>query len=143
MEMALLGSPHVERELLPKPVEALRGVRMSSVAAAGQRSYAVADTGDVWAWGRGAEGVDWAPLGHGEQVDCPVPRPTESLHGIKVDAVAAGYYHTLALSDDGGVYAWGIKDAAASGAIGLGPSVSDAGVPTPQRIPELRAAGWL
>jgi hypothetical protein len=44
-----LGSPHVESELLPKPVEALRGVRVSSIAAARAHSYAVADTGELWA----------------------------------------------------------------------------------------------
>jgi alpha-tubulin suppressor-like RCC1 family protein len=49
---ALLGNPHVKRESRPKPVEALRGLRMDSVAAAYNRSYAVADTGEVWAWGR-------------------------------------------------------------------------------------------
>jgi alpha-tubulin suppressor-like RCC1 family protein len=35
---AVLGNPHVERELLPKPVEALRGVRVGSIAAALNRS---------------------------------------------------------------------------------------------------------
>jgi alpha-tubulin suppressor-like RCC1 family protein len=45
----LLGNPNVERDVLPKPVEALRGVRVGSVAAASNRSYAVADTGEVWA----------------------------------------------------------------------------------------------
>jgi hypothetical protein len=44
-----LGNPHVEGELLPKPVEALRGVRVGSVGAAGVRSYALADTGELWA----------------------------------------------------------------------------------------------
>jgi hypothetical protein len=33
-ERAFLGNPHVARELLPKPVEALRGVRVGSIAAA-------------------------------------------------------------------------------------------------------------
>jgi alpha-tubulin suppressor-like RCC1 family protein len=46
---ATLGNLHVERELLPKPVEALRGVRVGSIAACAWRSYAVADTGEVWA----------------------------------------------------------------------------------------------
>jgi hypothetical protein len=41
----LLGNPVVEMELLPKPVEVLRGVRVASVAAADYRNYAVADTG--------------------------------------------------------------------------------------------------
>jgi alpha-tubulin suppressor-like RCC1 family protein len=44
---SLLGNPNAERELLPKPVEALRGVRVGSIAAAAFRSYAVADTGEV------------------------------------------------------------------------------------------------
>jgi alpha-tubulin suppressor-like RCC1 family protein len=136
---ALLGDPHVGRQLLPKPVEALRGVRVGSIAAAGLRCYAVADTGEVWAWGCEREDA-LSPLGHGEQMLCPLPKLIESLRGVKVDAVAAGYCQTLAMADDGSVYAWGDKEAAARGALGLGPSVSDAGVfvPTPQRVPELR-----
>jgi alpha-tubulin suppressor-like RCC1 family protein len=43
----LLGDPHVERELLPRRIEALRSVRVSSVAADGFHSYAVAGTGEV------------------------------------------------------------------------------------------------
>jgi alpha-tubulin suppressor-like RCC1 family protein len=100
-----LGQPPGENKLLPKPIEALRGVRVSSVAAAGVRSYAVADTGELWAWA--VEGEYKVPLGHGEQADCPLPKPVESLWGVKVDAVAAGYRHTLALAADGRVYAWG------------------------------------
>jgi alpha-tubulin suppressor-like RCC1 family protein len=42
---AVLGNRIVEGELLPKPVEALRGARVGSVAASGARSYAVANTG--------------------------------------------------------------------------------------------------
>jgi alpha-tubulin suppressor-like RCC1 family protein len=135
---ALLGNPHVARELWPKPVEALWGVRMGSVAAYGHRSYAVTDTGELLAWGDDREGA--CLLGHGEPGLCPLARPIESLGGIKVDAVAAGKNHTLALADDESVYAWGCGQAATSGALGLGPSVSDARelVPTPQRIPALR-----
>jgi E3 ubiquitin-protein ligase HERC2 len=135
-----LGNPNVERELLPKPVEALRGVRVGSIAAAFNRSYAVADTGEVWAWGIGREYRP--PLGHGEEKDCPLPKPIASLRGVKVDAVAANTYHTLALADDGSVDVWGRGAAARAGALDLGPSVTDA-VPTPQHIPGLRAARGL
>jgi alpha-tubulin suppressor-like RCC1 family protein len=142
-EGAVLGNPRVERQPLPQPVEALRGVRVGSVAVAGHRSYAVADTGALWAWG--CESVGGVPLGHGERKDCPLPKPMESLRGIKVDAVAAGDNHTLALGDDGRVYAWGSKDAAESGALGLGPSVCDARshVHTPHLIPMLCVACGL
>jgi hypothetical protein len=91
-------------ELLPTPVEALRGVRVGSIAAGGHRSYAVA-TGEVWAWGWDDD--YYTPLGHDEEMDCPVPKPIEALRGVKVDAVAATDSHTLALADDG-VYTRGV-----------------------------------
>jgi hypothetical protein len=140
---ALLVDPHVERQLLPKRVEALLGVRVGSVVVVDLRSYAAADTGELWAWGVEREG--FAPLGHGEQMDCPMPKPIESLRGIKVVAVAASQLHALVLADDGSVHAWGHNEAGEKGSLGLGVSIDDAAecVPTPQRVPELRVACGL
>jgi alpha-tubulin suppressor-like RCC1 family protein len=142
-ERALLGNPDVEVELLPKPVEALRGVHAGSVAAAGLRSYAVADTGEVWAWG--VDGANNSPLGHDERMQCRLPKPIKALRGVKVDAVVAEPCNTLALADDRRVYAWGNADAVLSGALGLGRSVSQTRMPvhTPQCIPALRVACGL
>jgi hypothetical protein len=141
-DRALLGDPNVERELLPKPVEALRGVRVGGVAAANNRGYALAGTGEVWAWGR--VGDKFAPLGHGEKIDCPLPKPIESLRGIKMDAVAAGYRHTLAVADNGSLYVWGDSAGAGSVALCLGTSAfEDVCVPTPQRVPDVRLACGL
>jgi alpha-tubulin suppressor-like RCC1 family protein len=133
-----LGNPRVERELLPKPVEALRGVRVGSMTAALWRSYAVADTGEVWAWVLGGGPL----LGHGMQASCPLPKLVQPLRGIKVDAVAAGKNHTLAVADDGSMYAWGDSQAARLGTLGLGSEVSDAGkaVRKPQRVPAVHGA---
>jgi alpha-tubulin suppressor-like RCC1 family protein len=113
-------------------------VRVSRIAAAPYRSYALTDTGELWAWGFDSKSV--TPLGHGEEKRCRLPKPIESLRGVKVDAVAASDKHTLALADDGSVRAWGKYVAAARGALGLGPAVRDAGVhvSTPQRIFGLR-----
>jgi alpha-tubulin suppressor-like RCC1 family protein len=93
----------------------------------------------LWAWGANHASC-YPPLGHGEQTDCPLPKPIDSLRGVKVDAAVTGHNHTLALADDGSVYAWGRKSTVQTGVLGLCPSVSDAGheVPTPQRIPALR-----
>jgi alpha-tubulin suppressor-like RCC1 family protein len=137
-QRALLGDPHVERELLPKTVEALRGVRVGSIAAGIRGSYAVADTGEVWAWGRSWRGP--SGLGHGDGRNCPLPKPIKSLRGIKVDAMAAGEGHALALAGDRRVHVWGTNNAAATGALGLGPAVTEAcrAVRTPQRVPLLR-----
>jgi alpha-tubulin suppressor-like RCC1 family protein len=142
-EWPLLGTPNVYIEPRPKPMEALRGVRVSSIAAAANCSYALADTGELWAWGSERDGNP--PIGHNEQMDCHVPKPIELLRGIKVDAVAAAGLHTLARTDDGSVYTWGSKWAEKAGALGPGPSVSDEGedVHTPQRIPGLRVACGL
>jgi alpha-tubulin suppressor-like RCC1 family protein len=140
---ALLSNPHVERELLPTPVEALRGVRVGAVVAAGLCSCAVADTGEVWAWG--VENVYIFPLGHSEQANCLLPKPIAALRGMQVDAVAASDKHVLALAVDRSVYAWGNKEAAAKGALGLGAAVRVAGeaVPTPQRVHARRVSCGL
>jgi alpha-tubulin suppressor-like RCC1 family protein len=78
-------------------------------------------------------------------MDCSLPKPIESLRGVKVDTVAVGDDHALALADDGSVYVWGNKEAARLGALGLGDAVTDAEVEvlTPRRMPGLRVACGL
>jgi alpha-tubulin suppressor-like RCC1 family protein len=116
---ATLGDPQVEVQLLPKLVAALRGVRIGIIAAAHDRSYAVADTGELWAWGYERE--DLTPLGHGEDITWVLPKVVASLQGVKMDAVTtATGHHILALAEDGCVYAWGAPWAADAGALGLG-----------------------
>jgi E3 ubiquitin-protein ligase HERC2 len=132
-----VGDPDAESWLLPKPIEALRGVRVCSVAAAGFRSYAVADTGELWTWGIG-DGC-FTPLGHDEQDHCLLPKPIESLRGVKVVAVSASESHALALAGDGDVYAWGGAGLAGAGVLGQGLD-SVGPVRTPQRVPALRVA---
>jgi E3 ubiquitin-protein ligase HERC2 len=140
---AVLGNRNVDVQLLPRPIEALQGVRVGSIAAADYSSYAVTDTGELWVWGVHSTLDSSAPLGHGMRAHCRVPRPIESFgrKGIKVDAVFAGECHVLALADHGVVYAWGGLDAARAGALGLGTSLSfEAPVSTPQRVPDARVA---
>jgi alpha-tubulin suppressor-like RCC1 family protein len=137
-QRVLSGNPHAINELLPKPVEALRGVRVGGIAASVRNSYAVTDTGELWAWG--VDGARCNPLGHGTQRRCPLPKPIISLRvqGVKIDAVVAVEDRTQALADDGSVFEWG--DAASSGAPSLGRSVMrrQKNVSQPRCVPDLR-----
>jgi hypothetical protein len=72
MKRALLGNPHVERELLPKPIEGLRGVRVVSAAISSNCNYAVADTATC---GRG-EAEARRALRSALARRCPVLRPS-------------------------------------------------------------------
>jgi alpha-tubulin suppressor-like RCC1 family protein len=137
-----LGHPEVESDYLPKPIEALRGVRVGSIAAGRNHSYAVADTGELWAWGCAGA---LPPLGDREQEDCSLLEPVKWLKGIKTDAIADGYDHTLALADDGSVYTWGGENARKSGALGLGPAVTEPYRKAiyPLRVPGLHVACGL
>jgi alpha-tubulin suppressor-like RCC1 family protein len=103
------------------------------------RSYAVADTGELWAWGVSTNPY---PLGHGEDEDCPLPKPIESLRGIKVDAVAGCRAHTLAVADNGCAYSWSNRGFAWSGALGFVPvdEVAENKLLSRQHIPGLRVA---
>jgi alpha-tubulin suppressor-like RCC1 family protein len=89
------------------PVQAaparVHGLTQAKGVAAGlMHSLAVRKNGTVWAWGNNSRGQ----LGDGtvgEHRDTPAPVP--GLTGVV--AVAAGDYHSLALKQDGTVWAWG------------------------------------
>jgi ELWxxDGT repeat protein len=96
----------------PVPVEvdasgALNGKIITQIAAGYGHAHALASDGTVFSWGENSFGQ----LGIGSVVT-PVPVPTVvvgtgALVGTSVNAIAAGHYHSLALGDDGHVYAWG------------------------------------
>ncbi|BAI60559.1 conserved hypothetical protein [Methanocella paludicola SANAE] len=85
----------------PDIVRGLSGVK--SVAVGASHSVALADNGTVWTWGSNSDGQ----LGVGKTggSDMTVPVRVSGINGIT--AVDAGLYHTLALKDDGSVWAWG------------------------------------
>jgi regulator of chromosome condensation len=65
------------------------------------------DYGDVVVFGNGECGQ----LGCGEAVDeSRVPRILVGLRGAKIDMIACGGLHSLALMEDGTVYSWGCND---------------------------------
>jgi len=129
-----LGQPDAGRALRPRPVQGLENVVDVS---ASWHTLAVTRDGQVYAWGRNDAGqLGNGRFGIGEKTDKPAR--VEGLTGII--AVAAGWDHSLALSKDGKVYAWGSQSHGQ-----LGDGVRQTGVPVakPQAVPGLEGVTMI
>ena len=108
-------------EELPRLVAALLDLQPKVVACGGAHTAIVADDGSVLTFGLNDRGQ----LGHsadapegGTPQEAPLPEPAA--------AVAAGYYHTLALTESGAVWAWGDN---ARGQLGAGQDLQRSPLP--------------
>ncbi|MGB4549962.1 MAG: carboxypeptidase regulatory-like domain-containing protein [Syntrophales bacterium] len=100
----------------PVPVPVVNLSRVVAVAGGVYHSLALLDDGAVRAWGQGTSGQ----LGYGSFADSLLPVPVDTTRwaaGRRVTAIAAGGFHSLALLDDGTVWAWGVGT---SGQLGNG-----------------------
>ncbi|KAK9079453.1 hypothetical protein SSX86_001124 [Deinandra increscens subsp. villosa] len=82
--------------------------KVTSIAAGEAHTLALTGDGSVYSWGRGTFGR----LGTGSQLDRLFPakiefNSTDRTGKVRIVGVAAGCYHSLALSDDGSVWSWG------------------------------------
>jgi alpha-tubulin suppressor-like RCC1 family protein len=103
--------PHCEAQ----PTRLALPARCVGVAAGARHSlFALEGRAGVASCGWGAYGQ----LGTGDVTDGAAPALLRALAGVAVTSVAAGLFHSLALSAGGDVYAWGRNDA---GQLGLGP----------------------
>jgi alpha-tubulin suppressor-like RCC1 family protein len=121
------GQPFV-----PTPVEVPVPDAVAGVSAGEAHTLCVTSSGEVWAWGSNDAGqLGVAAVGVGGSVGEP-RLVGGALRGARVVAVAAGNHHSLAMTDDGRLYAWGDNK---HGALGLGPSPALA--PSPTLVPAL------
>ena len=97
------GHGDTENQFVPRRVEALAAKRVVQVAAGTYHRVAVMSTGELWSWGYGSFGQ----LGHGDQQNQLVPRRVEALAAERVVQVAAGPYHTVAVTSTGALWTWG------------------------------------
>ena len=84
------------------PVQAAGVTGATGVSAGYSHSLAVLSNGTVWSWGFNQDGE----LGNGT-TNSPKPTPLAISGLTGITAVAAGQYHSLALKNDGTVWAWG------------------------------------
>lgn len=85
----------------PVTVSSLTNVK--AIAAGGYHSLALKNDGTVWAWGFGLDGE----LGNGLHTTSSTPVKVSFPAGTVITAIAAGLYHSLAIKNDGTVWAWG------------------------------------
>ena len=67
------------------------------LAAGNGISFVVTRLGNILSWGNGRFGA----LGHGDEESSQQPREIHQLRKITIAAVACGYYHAIATSQDG------------------------------------------
>lgn len=137
----------------PSPVAvkmdgALAGQSILTIAAGSNHSVALSRLGIVFTWGNN----DCGQLARGDTVSVDQPVYIEDfgtpLAGKSIVAVAAGDQHTLALSADGRVFAWGMN---ANGQLGNGAGgpgaystvpVEASGVLSGKHIVAIAAGAW-
>ncbi|OAE29981.1 hypothetical protein AXG93_669s1310 [Marchantia polymorpha subsp. ruderalis] len=126
----------------PVPVHGLPP-NIVKVAAGHYHSLAVTDDGQVWAWGRNAEGQLGRRVGNSRE-DWRRPRRVEGLEDVHIKDVAASGVVSMAIANDGSLWSWGSSK---RGQLGLAPNVVQSLLP--QRVESLQgqqmsqvALGW-
>jgi alpha-tubulin suppressor-like RCC1 family protein len=111
----------------PVNVSLPTGTKVIAVAAGSLHSLALTSTGTLLAWGDNADGQ----LGNGNRKNSAVPVKVKLPAGLKVVAIAAGGYYSLAVTSTGAVLAWGYN---ADGELGNGTRKTSA-VPVRVKLP--------
>jgi alpha-tubulin suppressor-like RCC1 family protein len=98
-----LGDGTTTTRTTPVLVHLPRHTKIVSAFGGGLHSLALTAAGRVLAWGYNLSGQ----LGDGTQTDRHKPVSVRLSKKIKITALAAGRYHSMALTSDGLVLAWG------------------------------------
>ncbi|XP_073033061.1 ultraviolet-B receptor UVR8-like isoform X1 [Primulina eburnea] len=107
----------------PVRVQGLDSVRLIAVGAF--HNLALLDDGTLMAWGNN----EYGQLGIGDTQPRSQPIPVQGLSDLTLVDIAAGGWHSTALTDDGEVYGWGRGE---HGRLGFGDDKSSKMVP--QRV---------
>ncbi|KAH3708324.1 RCC1 and BTB domain-containing protein 1-like isoform X2 [Dreissena polymorpha] len=119
-----LGDSHSSLE--PRRIDSLCRKRIVDVAfGSGPHVLAVTDTGEVYSWGHNG----YCQLGNGGSTQGVVPLlVSTNLQGRRVSKVACGSHHSMALTIEGEIYAWGQNNC---GQVGSGTTTNQ---PTPRKV---------
>ncbi|BDR53131.1 hypothetical protein KIM372_10380 [Bombiscardovia nodaiensis] len=127
-ETGELGDGSTTNRYAPVRVQTPAGVRFKQVAASSLSSLAVDTDGNLWGWGRGSNGE----LGDGGAIP-PRLTPVKVIPPVPFTDVQSGEYFTMALDQDGNVWAWGNNNGGGiTGMLGVGSSSYQ--VTTPSKV---------
>lgn len=93
----------------PRLVETLAdmGAKITQIDCGDFHSVALDQYGVVYTWGGGGQSYNKGQCGHGNMQDTELPSIVRGLQHKQVKKVAAGGFHTLAVTEDDELYAWG------------------------------------
>lgn len=119
------GNHEVHRR--PSMIEALAQTQVAVIGAGYHHSMALSTKSQLYCWGSGWSGQ----LGTGENKDSTLPTlvdvPSKQDKTGKLVRIAAGYNHSMVLTDSGRLYSWGTGDC---GQLGHGPQLKRCMKPT-------------
>src|SRR5579863_4681663 len=98
-----LGDGQTSDAHVPVHVPMPGGAKIASISTGCLHSLARTTSGEVLAWGNNKYGE----LGDGGTADSDVPVRVKLPRNFKAVDIAAGCYHSLAVSADGEIFAWG------------------------------------
>ena len=110
-----------------------------AISAGDQYSLALDNNGNVWAWGLN----EWGKLGDGTMLSRNTPVKVVGNAGgylSGIIAIAAGSRHSLALDNNGNVWAWGINS---DGSLGVGNFNVSSSSSTPVKVVGEGGIGFL
>ena len=112
-------------------------LRQAAANARGKRGAGSGGGAVAYTWGRDEFGA----LGHGDRKDKPLPRSLEAVRGSLLADAACGTGHTLLLSEEGDVWAWGWNN---KGQCGVPPATAlNSGQPPGEAVREPSLLGAL
>ncbi len=79
---------------------------MKDVACGPQHTIALTHDGRVFSWGYGENGR----LGHGTKENVLVPTQIAKFKDVKIESVACGGGHSLAIDSKGRLWGWGLAE---------------------------------
>ena len=109
-----LGLGDMQSGLEPRRVDVLSQKKVIDFAyGTGPHVIAITESGDLYSWGHNG----YSQLGHAGSNQPVLPSRVSGLVGMKMVQIACGSHHSLALNNEGEVYAWGYNNC---GQIGSG-----------------------